>query len=343
MSEIVEISRPWARSNWRADVVFVHGIGGSPETTWADSDGISWCNWLDTTFGNVRISALRYEASPSAWFGHTMPLELRAVNVNALLRSRGFGQRPLIFVAHSMGGLLVKEMLRNAKTTATHEYGIIAKATKGILFLSTPHSGSHLADLLLTLITKLIAKWTPSVDELRSNAAHLIALNQWYRNCVHQRTLKTAVLYETLPTKGYLVVDPGSSDPGIRGVTPVPVDADHFSIASASAPSCGKFVFDYATQFIAETLAKYEAPEDLGRAANRSVKMSLRSAASSDDFKRIRTEIEQYQQKYPEDADWLALLKSIERSIQRAGMITEGPIGRDGLPLGVLTPPADGR
>jgi hypothetical protein len=40
-----------------------------------------------------------------------------------------------------MGGLLVKEMLRNAQTFNRQS---VIKQTKGIVFLSTPHTGSHL-------------------------------------------------------------------------------------------------------------------------------------------------------------------------------------------------------
>lgn len=62
-------------------------------------------------------------------------------------------QRALIFVAHSLGGIIVKEMLRRSKNCETlqpdrHQ---IFKATKGIVFFGTPHVGadprSHLRDI----------------------------------------------------------------------------------------------------------------------------------------------------------------------------------------------------
>ncbi|KAH7024821.1 uncharacterized protein B0I36DRAFT_387275 [Microdochium trichocladiopsis] len=56
--------------------------------------------------------------------------------------------RPIIFVVHSMGGLLVKEMLRRSDSSEENEIQDIAKSTNAIIFLGTPHRGSpQLANL----------------------------------------------------------------------------------------------------------------------------------------------------------------------------------------------------
>ncbi|CAJ0555330.1 Ff.00g053950.m01.CDS01 [Fusarium sp. VM40] len=49
--------------------------------------------------------------------------------------------RPLIFIAHSLGGILVKEMLALSSTSETSAQGVV-EWTKAIIFLGTPHRGS---------------------------------------------------------------------------------------------------------------------------------------------------------------------------------------------------------
>lgn len=51
-----------------------------------------------------------------------------------------------MFVAHSMGGLVVQEALVTAR--GTEEFKSIVNNTIGILFFATPHRGTHLAKML---------------------------------------------------------------------------------------------------------------------------------------------------------------------------------------------------
>ncbi|KAM5509938.1 hypothetical protein FOXYSP1_12904 [Fusarium oxysporum f. sp. phaseoli] len=50
--------------------------------------------------------------------------------------------RPMIFVAHSLGGILVKEMLALSSTSNTPTHKRVIESTAAIIFLATPHRGS---------------------------------------------------------------------------------------------------------------------------------------------------------------------------------------------------------
>ena len=154
--------------------MFVHGLGGDALGTWhpqgkKDGDNMFWPAWLGQDLKNVGVWALQYEVEPFAWKGSTMPLGDRAVNVLTLLETKDFGTRPIVFISHSLGGLLVKQMLRHARGFGTPEWKNIVRQVRGITFLSTPHSGSDLANWVKYLGT--ILRSSINVDELRANDA----------------------------------------------------------------------------------------------------------------------------------------------------------------------------
>lgn len=56
------------------------------------------------------------------------------------------GEKPIIFLVHSMGGLIVKEAYMQGKDDP--EDASIIKAILSIIFLSTPHRSTNLAEIL---------------------------------------------------------------------------------------------------------------------------------------------------------------------------------------------------
>ena len=84
--------------------------------------------------------------SRSGYRGFAMPLSDRAKSVLLQLEVAGLGERPLVFVTHSMGGLLVKQLLRTASdNSAQRQYMAVLKNTRGVCFIATPHVGADLA------------------------------------------------------------------------------------------------------------------------------------------------------------------------------------------------------
>lgn len=66
-----------------------------------------------------------------------MPIGDRATSVLDLLDVGGLGARPLIFVTHRMGGLVVKQMLHDLRTNTNvkPEWHRIFDRVRGIAFL----------------------------------------------------------------------------------------------------------------------------------------------------------------------------------------------------------------
>jgi pimeloyl-ACP methyl ester carboxylesterase len=209
------------------DVIFVHGLGGDATTTWNLNEFGSWQYWISENRPDLNIWSIEYEVSPSEWTGGAMPLSDRAVNILALLDNRSIGARPLVFICHSMGGLLVKELLRHG-STVTVRFLPIVKNTKAIVFFATPHSGAGLADISRYL--GFLLRNTIALSDLRAHHPHLRDLNLWFRNNFELLQLKTCIFFETQNTHGLRVVDETSSDPGIRDVSPIPIDANHITI-----------------------------------------------------------------------------------------------------------------
>ena len=151
------MSRLIPLANWtgtpRATVIFVHGLGGHPYTTWTHTQAdpaALWPIWLAEDIPGLAVWSLGYDSPMSEWTGTAMPLLDEAANIlRTLIHEPGLQHGPLAFVCHSLGGLLVKQVLRDAKEQ--DEDSAIASLfdrTRHVTFIATPHNGSAKATLL---------------------------------------------------------------------------------------------------------------------------------------------------------------------------------------------------
>jgi hypothetical protein len=213
-----------SRDNVAADVVFVHGLQGDPRETWTNRNGGFWPSWLAEDNADLAVWSVGYEAPASGWTGTAMPLFDRANHILADLKDSGLGVRPICWLAHSMGGLLVKMMLRSAGDIA-REFGAIRAASRCVVFIGTPNTGSSLASRARRL---RVLRPSVATIELSALSPALLELNTWYRENHSLLGVATMVFFENQPTKGLgIVVDRGTADPGLEGVIPIGLDADH--------------------------------------------------------------------------------------------------------------------
>ena len=215
-----------------ADIVFIHGLTGDPEETWqSEETGEFWPEWLCDDIPNVAVHSLGYPASFfGKWAKKEMNLYERAANVLEAMVGRGIGESPLVFVCHSLGGILAKQIIRTASDSDDEDWKQIASSLRMVVFLATPHKGSSLASVLHAFVPHFSSR---HVSLLTDDSGALTELNQYYRNFANGHSeFKTVAFVETFKTqKAAIVVPKDSADPGVQGTQPIPVDKDHINIS----------------------------------------------------------------------------------------------------------------
>ena len=195
---------------------------------------------------NSGVWSMGYAASPSKRFrsirqvwakmrggdardtGQTMPLPRRGRQVLDRLVQQGVGQRPLMFVCHSLGGLVTKQLLRLAAESREPRERAVAESCRAVLFLATPHTGAELASQV-TAFRRIFGS-TVTLEDLREHDAHLEDLLNSYVSLAESFGIQTATYYETRDLFGFRIVSETSARPGV-GKPPVPLDENHLSIA----------------------------------------------------------------------------------------------------------------
>jgi hypothetical protein len=218
-------------------VVFVHGLRRAGVKVWMSSGKRPevWPRWLATDIERLGVWSVEHDSAPTLWGGFSMPLVDRANNILALLLSeKRLKQGDISFVVHSFGGLIFEQLLRTASDRSATEQNVadLVKRIRRVTFLGTPHLGADLATWAGRL--RLLARPSSATQGLARNDPNLRALNQWYRHFAPQNRIATQTLFETRSTRFGWVVKPDSADPGLPS-DPIPIDADHFSIASPAS------------------------------------------------------------------------------------------------------------
>lgn len=186
------------------DIVFLHGLLGDPFDTWRCGPGCGpggqlaenapatthdcWpADWLAEDLGpRARILSAGFKTALLDFEGHTPPLQGLSRHLLPQLLDAGVGERPVVFVTHSLGGLLCKQLLADAAELDANagagslgeRAGALSRRVTGLLFYSVPHFGSPVADVVPPgAALQRLARISPAVAQLRSNLPEAEALN----------------------------------------------------------------------------------------------------------------------------------------------------------------------
>ena len=232
-----------------------------------------WPNWVGKQFPELGVWLLDYPNAISNWQDDiAMTMENRATNLLEALKVSPLNRnpRPLIFIGHSMGGLFIKKLLHHAIETNYEPYITMMARTRAVIFLSTPHLGSHLAKLALNLEALKILKPSHAIKQLGESNPELKRLNDYYRNYFQKRGIDTKVFVEDRPFTivkyrffklNITPVDNETGNPRLPEIPCIPLDEDHLSICKPKSKDA--LVCESVNVFLEKVLGKLKAEAQL--------------------------------------------------------------------------------
>lgn len=223
------------------DICFVHGLTGNRLSTWtANEQDTPWPKkLLPPKLDKARILTYGYDAyivqksvaSQNRLADHATNL------LNDLTTDRAAcnaSSRPIIFVAHSLGGLVCKAaILLSRNNPDAHLQGIFHYA-KGIIFIGTPHTGSWLAEWARIPVRGLgLVKSTNKslLEVLQTNNQLLQHIQVSFWSMIREqregsRPLQVTNFFEELPLPAVgKVVSRESAT--LEGYNPISIHANH--------------------------------------------------------------------------------------------------------------------
>lgn len=187
----------WVKDeNQSTALVFVHGVLGDATTTWSNRRTGAYFPTLvarDHAFQGVDVFVLEYSASCGAFFR----IDELAQRMYTVLNHHGvLNRKTLIFVAHSMGGLVTPAFLLKNRP--------VAERVAFQYFYATPVAGAEEVARVATVLCRnpqirQMLKTDSTLDDLRSN---WLAANFG---------IPTYCAYEKLPTFGDIIVSRDSA------------------------------------------------------------------------------------------------------------------------------------
>lgn len=234
-----------SESNAIGDVIFFHGLGGNGRATWETSNSVSksekeqgfvsyFPSDLSDEFLNLNIWVIDYSTQVTEWFEGTLfdDFERHCYGLLEYLLANEIGSRPLVFICHSLGGIVVKEILRNSYSPKVNRRSQLFYNTRAVSFIATPHKGADLADILTKINTILpFIRTSDRINVLKQDNIYLEKLSAWFREQIDPEEIETMAFYEQKKTFKILVVPHYSANPDVSFCRPVGIKSNHLDIS----------------------------------------------------------------------------------------------------------------
>jgi protein SERAC1 len=264
----VQVTEPFPRGvkDWvecddaEVDICFIHGLTGNRDSTWTTKGQAEpWPKTLlPAELPNTKASIFTYgydayivrlgHASSNRLTNHAMNF-LQIVTLDR--EKKNASNRPLVIVAHSLGGLVTKQAILNSKDSPEKNLRNMYNMTKGIIFMGTPHTGSWMANwskipadilgILKSANTDLL-RVLQTNDELlnKLNRDFLYLLRTLREGPQDERKINVVCFFEEIgyPKIGHIVSEASAtfaSDP------PISVHANHSDMVKFATASDAGF------------------------------------------------------------------------------------------------------
>ncbi|KAL8388742.1 hypothetical protein RB599_010070 [Gaeumannomyces hyphopodioides] len=259
------------------DICFVHGLTGNRDSTWtADGHSTPWPGTLlSQKLRNARILTYGYDAYVlQRSVASNNRLNDHAKNfLNDLTTDRASCEarsRPLIFVAHSLGGLVCKEAILHSRNHPEPHLRNIFDCTKGIIFMGTPHKGSWMADWgqISAKAAGLVKSTNKSLMEiLETKDQFLESIQGRFLDMIREqresgRRLEVTCFFEELPLPFAGTVVPRESAT-FEGFTSISIHANHRDMVKFSSEEENGFkrLLGELSRWVAQVASDLELPQ----------------------------------------------------------------------------------
>ncbi|GAP91530.1 putative tol protein [Rosellinia necatrix] len=235
-----DIPAPPEGHQFSVDIVAVHGLNGKVRETWEDERSRKlWLeDFLPEAFPDARIMSFGYDSALlfSRSRGKVEDFARDLLNRLWMLRGSPEGKnRPIIFVAHSLGGIVVKKALILAHENNKH-YGDILSSAIGIVFMGTPHRGANIVDWtaffrnVIQLMTGTHILRADLIKDLSTHSSSLLEISKQFLPRAADLSIMSFTELQIERPLTTLVVPPESAQLGLPNEMVFPVNTHHRNI-----------------------------------------------------------------------------------------------------------------